>query len=183
MNTEEKLKKIAAHLLFVEGRFSVTTQQIAQIAGLDRTAIHYYFRTKGNLVNVIISEAIIEFPAPSWDEIKGLSLKEKIKSYIDYNTGKSRKYPYLDIYILTRNEPSFWQHLFFPLTEMLPEIAVCIRQGKTTYSEPIQFLIDLVSLVSGFYITVNFFQKHSEIVLSPHDYYQRTERIISLFLE
>ncbi|MBO9691709.1 TetR family transcriptional regulator [Chryseobacterium sp.] len=184
MNTEEKIKEIAKYLLFVKGRFYATTQQIAQSADMDRTAIHYYFRTKANLVNIIIGEIINEFPAPAWNDIKDLSLKEKLERYIDFNTEKSKKYPYLDVYIITQNECSeFGQKLFFPLTELIPEISVCIREGKTSYDNPVLFLVDLVSMVSGFHISADFFRKRSEIVLSSSFYHHRTEKIINLFLK
>ncbi len=183
MNTEEKIKETAKYLLFVEGRFDATTQQIAQSAGMDRTAIHYYFRTKSNLVDIIIGEMINEFPAPAWNDIKDLSLKDKLERYIDFNTEKSRKYPYLDIYMITQNEFSeLGQKLFFPLAEMVPEISVCIREGKTSYSNALLFLTDLASVVSGFYISADFLKKRSDVVLSPSFYHQRAERITNLFL-
>lgn len=184
MNTEEKIKEMAKYLLFVEGRLYATTQQIAQSAGIDRTVIHYYFRTKAYLVYIIINEVINEFPAPSWNDIKDLSLKQKLERYINYNTEKNNKYPYLDIYIITQNEFSeFGQKLFFPLTEMIPEISACISEGKTNYSSPLQFLTDLVSMVSGFHVSVDFLRKKSDIVLSSSFYHQRAERIINLFLK
>ncbi|MGE4514969.1 MAG: TetR/AcrR family transcriptional regulator [Chryseobacterium sp.] len=183
MNTEEKIKIIAKNLLFVEGRFYATTQQIAQSAGMDRTAIHYYFRTKAHLVDIIIGEMINEFPAPAWNDIKDLSLKDKLKRYIDFNTEKSKKYPYLDIYMITQNEFSeFGQKLFFPLAEMVPEISVCIHEGKTSYNNPLLFLADLISIVSGFLISVDFLKEKSDIILSSSFYHQRAERIINLFL-
>ncbi|WEK70401.1 MAG: TetR/AcrR family transcriptional regulator [Candidatus Chryseobacterium colombiense] len=184
MSTEKKIKEIAKYVLFVEGRFYATTQQIAQSAGMDRTAIHYYFRTKSNLVNIIIGEVINEFPAPTWNDIKNLSLKEKMERYIDFNTEKSKKYPYLDVYIITQNECSeFGGKLFFPLTEMIPEISVSISKGRTTYNNPFLFLVDLASIVSGFHISADFFRKRSDIVLSSSFYHQRTETIINLFLK
>ncbi|WP_172616971.1 TetR/AcrR family transcriptional regulator [Chryseobacterium sp. ON_d1] len=185
MNTEEKIKEIAKYLLFVKGRFSATTQHIAQSAGMDRTAIHYYFRTKANLVNIAIGEIINEFPAPAWNDIKELSLKEKLERYIDFNTEKSKKYPYLDIYIITQSDEysEFGQKLFFPLTEMIPEISVCICEGRTSYNNPLLFLIDLVSMVSGFHISADFFRKRSDIVLSSSFYHHRAEKIINLFLK
>lgn len=128
---------MAKYLLFVEGRLYATTQQIAQSAGIDRTVIHYYFRTKAYLVYIIINEVINEFPAPSWNDIKDLSLKQKLERYINYNTEKNNKYPYLDIYIITQNEFSeFGQKLFFPFTEMIPEISVCISEGKNKLQQP-----------------------------------------------
>ncbi len=184
LNTEEKIKEIAKYVLFVEGRFYATTQQIAQSAGMDRTAIHYYFRTKVNLVNIIIGEVINEFPAPAWNDIKELSLKEKLKRYIDFNTEKSKKYPYLDVYIITQNECSgCGEKLFFPLAEMIPEISICIREERTSYNNALLFLVDLVSMVSGFHISADFFRKRSDIVLSSSFYHQRAESIINLFLK
>lgn len=184
MNTEEKIKRITKHLLFTEGRFGATTQQIAQLAGLDRTAIHYYFRTRSNLIYTIIGEVIKEFPAPSWPDIRDLPLRKKLERYIGHTVEKSGKYPYLDLYVITQNDlPDCGQRLFFPLTEMIPEITDCIREGKTGYTDPIMFLTDLISMVSGYYISADFLSRTPEIVLPDILHQQRTERIIHLFLK
>ncbi|MDQ1095894.1 MULTISPECIES: TetR/AcrR family transcriptional regulator [Chryseobacterium] len=181
---KEKIKDTAKYLLFTDGRFSATTQQIAQTAHTDRTAIHYYFRTRTNLVRTIIKEITNEFPAPSWSDIKDLPLKEKLIRYVIYNAQKSRKYPYLNIYMITQKEfAEYTEKLFFPLTEMIPEIMVCIRDGRLHYTSPIEFLADLISIVSGYQISANYFQRRSESVMSPTPHHHRTERIINFFLK
>ncbi|PZR19928.1 MAG: hypothetical protein DI539_12405 [Flavobacterium psychrophilum] len=184
LSAEEKIKDTAKYLLFTEGRFSATTQQIAQIAHTDRTAIHYYFRTRTNLVRTIIKEIIKEFPAPSWEDIKNFSLKEKLIRYVNYNTEKSKKYPYLDIYIFTQKEfAEYTEKLFFPLMEMIPEILVCIRDGRIRYNNPIDFLADLIAIVSGYHISADYLRKRSDVVLSSTLHDRHTERIINFFLQ
>ncbi|MEY8760907.1 TetR/AcrR family transcriptional regulator [Chryseobacterium tongliaoense] len=183
-SAKEKIKDTAKYLLFTEGRFSATTQQIAQIAHTDRTAIHYYFRTRTNLVRTIIDEIINEFPAPSWEDIRDLPLKEKLIRYISYNTEKSKKYPYLDIYIITQQEfEGCTEKLFFPWLEMIPEILLCIHDGSIRYNNPVEFLADLISIVSGYHIAAVYLQNRSDVILSPTLHDRRTERIINFFLQ
>ncbi len=51
--TQELIKETTKKLFFVQGRFDVTTQEIADEAGVNRTLINYYFRSRDNLVQIV----------------------------------------------------------------------------------------------------------------------------------
>ena len=44
--TEELIKNTAKRLFFGEGKFNATTQEIADAAGVNRTLLNYYFRSR-----------------------------------------------------------------------------------------------------------------------------------------
>ncbi len=45
-STENLIKETAMRVFFKEGRFTATTQEIADAAGVNRTLLHYYFRSR-----------------------------------------------------------------------------------------------------------------------------------------
>jgi AcrR family transcriptional regulator len=55
--TQELIKETAKNLFFVKGKFDATTQEIADEAGVNRTLINYYFRSRDNLIQIIFDEA------------------------------------------------------------------------------------------------------------------------------
>ena len=55
--TEELIKNTAKRLFFGEGKFNATTQEIADAAGVNRTLINYYFRSRDKLFDLVFSDA------------------------------------------------------------------------------------------------------------------------------
>ncbi len=55
--TEELIKNTAKKLFFGEGKFNATTQEIADMAGVNRTLINYYFRSRDKLFEIVFSDA------------------------------------------------------------------------------------------------------------------------------
>jgi len=45
-DTEKLIMETAKNIFFGEGRFNATTQEIADAAGVNRTLINYYFRSR-----------------------------------------------------------------------------------------------------------------------------------------
>jgi TetR/AcrR family transcriptional regulator len=55
--TEELIKETAKKIFFKEGKFNATTQEIADAAGVNRTLINYYFRSRNTLFDLVFKEA------------------------------------------------------------------------------------------------------------------------------
>jgi len=102
-DTEELIKETAKHVFFGEGRFNATTQEIADAAGVNRTLINYYFRSRNNLFEIVFQDAQKQ-DHDLMEKIvfSNLSLKEKISRHLDVFFEQSKKYPYLDIYMVTQ---------------------------------------------------------------------------------
>ena len=52
-DTEELIKQKAKELYVSKGVFDASTQEIADFAGVNRTLVNYYFRSKKNLFQVV----------------------------------------------------------------------------------------------------------------------------------
>lgn len=150
--TEELIKSTAKKLFFQQGKFNATTQEIADAAGVNRTLINYYFRSRNNLMDIIF-EAALQSEENLRHEflISNLAFKEKIALYIDHAIQQSIAYPYLETYIVSRIndgflfkkdiESDFTQHF-------VREFEKEVEQGNIEEISPIQFMLNLTSLIS-----------------------------------
>ncbi len=151
--TQELIKETAKTLFFREGKFNATAQEIADAAGVNRTLINYYFRSRDKLFNSIFEDAIKkEEEQRELVLMSTLPFKEKIEKYIDDSIRMGQEYPYLETYIVSRindgcfyKEEDDWQR-FMDLFHK--EFREEVKKGNMKDVEPIQFLLNLASLVS-----------------------------------
>jgi TetR/AcrR family transcriptional regulator len=100
--TEELIKATAKKLFFSEGKFRATTQEIADAAGVNRTLVNYYFRSRDHLFELVLKDARQQI-----EERMGrlfqmdLPFREKIGLMIDELLESVFEYPFMDIYTIT----------------------------------------------------------------------------------
>jgi TetR/AcrR family transcriptional regulator len=100
--TEKLIKEKAKNLFFQKGFLNATTQEIADEAGVNRALIHYYFRSREQMLEILLDETLSE----KKDRVRtilssDLPFKEKIAKYIDVVVDHGLKYPYLDNFIVS----------------------------------------------------------------------------------
>lgn len=149
--TQELIKETAKNLFFVQGRFDATTQEIADEAGVNRTLINYYFRSRDNLIQIIFDEAQrVEKEKSEIVYQSNLPFKKKMAHFIEGSLQTSLQYPYLETYIVSQinkgnchkrdiNEKHKKQILIDTQKEM--------DKGNIEKMEPIQFILNMVSLL------------------------------------
>jgi len=149
--TQELIKETAKHLFFVQGRFDATTQEIADEAGVNRTLINYYFRSRDNLVQIVFDEAHkVEKEKSEIIMRSDITFKEKITQFIDGSLSTSLQYPYLETYIVTQiNKGNCHKRDVEEedLQVFLKDIAKEMELGNIEKMEPIQFIFNMISLL------------------------------------
>lgn len=151
--TEELIKSTAKRLFFVEGKFNATTQEVADAAGVNRTLINYYFRSRDNLFNLIFEEAMRkEEEQREAILMSELPFKQKIEKFIDDSLKMGQDFPYLETYIVTRmndgcfyKEEEDWDKF---MARFYKEFEEEMQKGTIEKMEPIQFILNMVSLIS-----------------------------------
>jgi TetR/AcrR family transcriptional regulator len=151
--TEEIIKSTAKRLFFVEGKFNATTQEIADAAGVNRTLINYYFRSRDNLFNLIFEDAIKkEDEQREMILASDLPFKQKIEKYIDDSFRLGNEFPYLETYIVSRiNDGCFYKNdedFNRFIKAFKKEFDAEVKAGNIEDMEPIQFIFNIASLVS-----------------------------------
>jgi TetR/AcrR family transcriptional regulator len=154
--TEEQIKQFAKELFFSKGVLDASTQEIADFAGVNRTLVNYYFRSKKNLFHVVYSEAILEMRA-NHARIYSASIpfREKVEALIDYSIEFREVYPFLEIFNiretskLTNQLETVLQPKSMIETKLfLDEIKAEMQKGTIPTYEPVNFLINIISLIS-----------------------------------
>lgn len=100
--TEAVIKEKAKSLFFQKGFLNATTQEIADEAGVNRALIHYYFRSRDQLMDTLLEEAVNEKRERARAVLSSaLPFREKISLFIDIVVEYGLKYPYLENFIIT----------------------------------------------------------------------------------
>lgn len=149
--TQELIKETTKNLFFVKGKFDATTQEIADEAGVNRTLINYYFRSRDNLVQIVFDEAHkVEKEKSEIVMRSDIAFKEKITQFIDGSLQTSLQYPYLETYIVSQiNKGSCHKRDVEEedLKIFLKDIKKEMELGNIEKMEPIQFIFNMISLL------------------------------------
>src|SRR5688572_2782290 len=100
--TEKLIKEKAKILFFQKGFLDATTQEIADEAGVNRALIHYYFRSRELMLEMILDETMMEKRDRARKILMSdLPFRKKIASYIDTVVEYGLMYPYLENFIIS----------------------------------------------------------------------------------
>jgi len=152
-DTEKLIKDTAKRLFFGEGRFNATTQEIADAAGVNRTLINYYFRSRDKLFEIVFDDAQKqEHELTEQIVFSDLPFKEKLARHLDIFFEQCKQYPYLEIYMVTQmNQGCAFKDMDKMgtlLDKFYLEIALEMEKGNIEKMRPEQFALNFISLMS-----------------------------------
>lgn len=149
--TQELIKETTKKLFFVQGRFDVTTQEIADEAGVNRTLINYYFRSRDNLIQIVSYEAHkVEKEKSEIIMNSDLPFKEKIAKFVESSLQTSLQYPYLETYIVSQLNKGTCAKKDIEeddVKKLYKDIEQEMSLGKIEQMEPCQFIFNMISLL------------------------------------
>ena len=127
--TEELIKETAKKMFFTEGKFHATTQEIADEA---------------KMVSHEKSRAIFD---------RDKDIKDLIAEFIDDSLNTAIQYPYLETYIVTQMNKQdvcvFERNDMKEVTKaFLSRLEEEMENGRINKMEPIQFLLNMISLIN-----------------------------------
>lgn len=156
--TEQLIKDTAKHLFFAEGKLHATTQEIADAAGVNRTLVNYYFRSRDILFDQVFIEAQEGF-INTLDEVfdSSMPFKEKIRNLISIFIKETAQYPYRQLFIITemnRNVVINSKKARAKKVKIfLKEIQSEMDKGIVKKMDPKQFILNLFSLMAHPFLT------------------------------
>jgi len=152
--TYELIINTAKNLFFKEGKFNATTQEIADAAGVNRTLINYYFRSRNALFDLVFEEGKKE------DErrqkmivMSDLPIREKLELFIDYFLAQAKTYPYREVYMLTQMIKDEFckydkkEHIKYMTKRFYVELEEEMEKGNIEKMPPIQFMLNMMSML------------------------------------
>lgn len=155
--TEKLILDTAMRVFFAEGRINATTQDIADAAGVNRTLINYYFRSKKALIATAVKKTQTEFMMNA-DLILSSALPFRVKTekFIDDFLKNQYKYPFLESFLMVEftNQrlkknglTRFSKKQPAPVKQYLTEIKNEMNEGSIPKYNPSHFLINMFSLM------------------------------------
>lgn len=102
VQTEQLIKEKARNLFFQKGILNATTQEIADEAGVNRALIHYYFRSREQMVETLVDETISEKKHRIRTILSlDLPFRQRIALFIHVVVDYSLAYPHLENFIIS----------------------------------------------------------------------------------
>ena len=153
-DTEAQIKAAAKTVFLKKGLAGARMQEIADAAGIGRTALHYYFRSKEKLFQVVWKEAFRDLAARTeMLRNSNYSTLEKMEAFVDGYFDKALVEPELDIFMLNEfnNNPDIMKDILMseangsPFEILLHGIEASVKNGEMK-GAPQQILITLISM-------------------------------------
>jgi TetR/AcrR family transcriptional regulator len=154
-NTEQKILE-AAKIVFLErGLDGARMQDIADKAGINKALLHYYFRSKDKLFDVIFYEAAAHF-LPQLGELfaSSLPLFEKIEKFVHTYIDLLQANPHLPLFVLNEMQKKDGSEFFAKLWQgkkpavhiLAKQIDEAAKAGLIKPIKPVHLLLNIVSM-------------------------------------
>ena len=154
-STEERIMTAARKVFLAKGLAGARMQDIADEAGINKALLHYYFRNKQKLFEMIFMEAAQKlFPKINFIFESNMPLFEKIEHFADEYITVMVENPYLPSFVLNeinQDPVSFFKRLNekfgFPDPALfLKQIEREIKKRTIKRINPVQLLMNMLSL-------------------------------------
>jgi len=153
-DTEELILEAAKEVFQKKGMDGSRMQEIADKAGINKSMLHYYYRSKKLLFEAVFTSAF-SLVAPQINKILNddSTIEEKVKRFTHNYISFMVKHPYLPNFIiqeLNRN-PKFFEKLqenaaFPSLEKFEKQVAIEVEQGRLKPTDGRQLFVNIISL-------------------------------------
>ena len=164
--TEEKILAAAKKIFMQKGMTGARMQDIADEAGINKALLHYYFRNKEKLFEVIFREAAGRlFPKINLIFDSDSTLFEKIEPLRRRILTTLIDNPYLVMFVMNEihRHPDFFLNKIWKKDrprpyKFLEQIEEEVKKGTIKKITPVQLLMNLISLCAFPFISKPIFQ-------------------------
>lgn len=154
-STEQKILEAAKKVFIRDGLAGARMQDIADEAGMNKALLHYYFRSKDKLFEVIFAEVASRlFPTINKIFNSEEDLFIKIERFCEEYIGIVMENPYVPMFVLNEihRDPEFCLQNILPAgqrpdpTKFLKQIEREIKKGTIRKIHPMNLLMNLLSM-------------------------------------
>ena len=156
LSSKEKILNAARRVFIRNGSSGARMQEIADEAGINKALLHYYFKNKEGLFELVFNDAFSEFVPKIHSIFSGDgSVMEKIERYVETHLELLIKKPYLPMFVL--NEMQREPERFFsgilskmpgepPFQLFLKQIEEEMKDGKIRTMNPRDLWMNVMSM-------------------------------------
>jgi TetR/AcrR family transcriptional regulator len=154
-SAEEKILAAAQKVFMTKGMAGARMQDIADEAGINKALLHYYFRDKDKLFEVVfLTEAQKFFPKINAIFNSDAPLFEKIENFVNEYIDEMQENPFLPWFVMNeinRDPDQFmykiWGKENLPKpAKFLEQIETEIKKGTIKRIHPVHLLMNLLSM-------------------------------------
>jgi len=154
ISTEKKIKKAARKMFMQKGFSGTKTRDIAEEADINIASLHYYFRSKEKLFEIIASEAAQELSNKLDEVLEGeQSIDEIIRRFVDEFSNFLLNNPFLPLFILSEAQTNPQRankilNVTSKLGFMAEQLEMLSQEGDIRPIEPVQLILNLSGLTT-----------------------------------
>ena len=153
-STEQKILEAAKQVFMEKGIDGARMQDIADKAGINKALLHYYFRSKEKLFEMIFMEEARKFmPKVTSIMVSELTLFEKVEKFVGEYIDTLLQNPLLPIFILNeinRNPKEAIKKIFGnqrpPIDKVDELITKLVKKGEIKPIKGYELMVNMVSL-------------------------------------
>jgi len=153
-STEQKILEAAKQVFMEKGLDGARMQDIADKAGINKALLHYYFRSKEKLFEMIFIEEARKFmPKVTSIMMSELTLFEKVEKFVGEYIDTLLQNPLLPIFILNeinRNPKEAIKKIFGnqrpPIDKVEEHVAKLVKKGEIKPIKGYELMVNMVSL-------------------------------------
>jgi AcrR family transcriptional regulator len=153
-STEQRIFDAAREVFIQKGLDGAKMQEIADKAGINKALLHYYYRSKDKLYEMV-ARAVINRAIPAMRTIieSELPLEAKINRFVDSYIDIISRNPFIPVFIISeinKHPDKFFETI---LPQELPkpdvffrQIEAAIQEGTIAPVKPQHLLVNMISL-------------------------------------
>lgn len=150
--TEQKIIAAAEEVFLRDGYSGARMQSIADLAGINKALLHYYFRSKDKLFEKIFEEKVSQI-FPFMEELFDIenSFEDLIKAFIERYINMISTNPFVPLFVMTTLSKADNQHFlekmpFHVLKNLMRAYMTDLQAGKVRDLNPFQFIISIFGM-------------------------------------
>jgi len=136
--TQQRILEVATNVFYQKGLAGARMQEIADLSGINKAMLHYYYTTKEQLFDKVFQRTFFMYIGSISRLLSTASpFKEKLWNFIDEVMDMLQKYPYIPVFILheLNQNPARISELFsesqaINFEEFKREVAREVRRGN-----------------------------------------------------
>lgn len=161
-DTEEKIFEAAQKVFHQNGYAGARMQQIADEAGINKSMLHYYYRSKDQLFQAVFQEGVKRFIPVIFEVLNSdLALVPKVEKLVETYHRIFKKNPYLPQFVIhemNQHPDRFRSFMQSQDVVEVPKVFIGqiqeeIRAGTMRPIKPKEFIVNIISLCVFPFIT------------------------------
>jgi TetR/AcrR family transcriptional regulator len=154
-NTEELIIEAARRIFIKRGLAGARMQEIADEAGINKAMLHYYYRSKEKLFEIVFDEAFSKVVGRLGAVLnKQMPIEEKIRMLVEHYITSIAETPYVPIFVMSEinQQPEMMikrissQPAFPDIMIFMKEVVEAGKKGIIKEISPVQLFLNIVSM-------------------------------------